>query len=212
MDLASSLQFLCKMKKKIELFLVDDHRIFIQSFEAFLIGQEHFQWRGSADGSPRTCQEIIRLNPDVVLLDYHLRDLNGIDLLKQLREQQFKGKIVFLTMNREKHIRTLAELHSADGFVSKEVDGHELMEGLIQLHSGVLPYLALPDNEKELDAPSFGLTRQEKLVAELICSGMPSESVAAQLEISIHTVYTHRRRILEKTGATHFLEVCKKIS
>ena len=200
------------MEKKITLFLVDDHRIFIQSFEAFLKAQEQFAWKGSADGTQRTCQDIIQLKPDVVLLDYHLRELNGLDILKRLRELNYNGKVVFLTMNRDKHIRSLAQLHTANGFVSKDVDGHDLLDGIKQLHHGELSYLTLPKHDPETPVSVFGLTRQEKLVAELICSGMPSEAVAAQLEISIHTVYTHRRRILEKTGATHFLEVCKKIS
>jgi DNA-binding CsgD family transcriptional regulator len=73
-------------------------------------------------------------------------------------------------------------------------------------------YLELPvstvSNENK---QSWRLTPQERKVAEMICAGLKTDKIADTLSISIHTVYTHRKHILEKTGSGHFMEVCSKL-
>ncbi len=200
------------MNESISIFLVDDHRIFTQSFQVFVSLQERFTWRGSSTGDRRTIADILHFRPTVVLMDYHLNKDNGIELLKQLRTHEYAGKIVLLTMNRDRQIRSAAKVYGANGFVSKDIDGHDLLEGLRRLVRGGIDYLELPAsvplNEASYD---WGLTPQERRVAEMICAGIKTDRIAASLSISIHTLYTHRKRILEKTGSEHFMEVCSKI-
>lgn len=197
--------------QRLSIFLVDDHMIFRQSFEAFLSTQEEFRFVGSGNGQGRTVPDILSLQPRIVLLDFHLERENGLDLLQKLREAGFQGKIVFLTMNRDARIRDAARAFGADGFVSKEADGHTLLAELSSLASGHIDYIDLSvDGPSEIANP-YQLTRQEMTIARLVCSGLNSEEVAERLFISIHTVHTHRRRILEKTGAGTFMEVCRKL-
>lgn len=196
---------------RLSLYLVDDHMIFRQSFEAFVSTQEVFRFIGSGNGQSRTLQEIMLLQPDIVLLDFHLQKENGFDLLQKLLESEFSGKVVFLTMNRDARIRDAARSYGAHGFVSKEADGYALLAGLASLASGKVDYLDMSVDSSENQVNPFQLTRQEMNVAKLVCSGLSSEEVAEKLFISIHTVHTHRRRILEKTDAGTFLEVCRKL-
>jgi DNA-binding NarL/FixJ family response regulator len=200
------------MNEQISIFLVDDHRIFSQSLQVFISLQERFKWKGSSAGDRRTMIDIMHQRPKVVLLDYHLNKYNGLEILKQLRQDGYTGKIVFLTMNRDKQVRMAAKTHGADGFVSKDIDGHALLEGLEQLMRKEIDYLELPIHPKGKEGNDFGMTMQEKRVADLICSGMRTDDIATKLSISVHTLYTHRRRILEKTGAVNFMDVCSKIS
>lgn len=200
------------MNESISIYLVDDHRIFTQSFQVFITLQDRFIWRGSSVGDRRTITDILHFRPTVVLLDHHLARENGIEVLRQLRAQGYHGKIVFLTMTRDLQIREAAKGYGADGFISKDIDGHELLDGIRKLVMGSLDYLELPTagatNEYN---QSWGLTPQERRVAEMICAGLKTEKIADALSISIHTVYTHRKHILEKTGSEHFMEVCSKI-
>jgi DNA-binding NarL/FixJ family response regulator len=200
------------MNESISIYLVDDHRIFTQSFQVFITLQDRFIWRGSSAGDRRTVMDILLYRPMVVLLDYHLNRDNGIDLLRQLRTQGYPGKIVFLTMNRDHQIRAAAKAYGADGFISKDIDGHDLLDGIRRLVTGSVAYLELPVtavlNEYK---QSWGLTPQERKVAEMICAGLKTDKIADTLSISIHTVYTHRKHILEKTGSGHFMEVCSKL-
>jgi DNA-binding NarL/FixJ family response regulator len=198
--------------KKISLYLIDDHKIFLQSFHAYILTQEAFNWFGSNEGDESAIQQISQLNPDVVLLDFHLRKINGFEILKNLRSANFIGKIIFLSMNRDMQIRKQLRFFGANGFVSKDVDGNILLSGILGLLKGDIEYLELPKEIEYVPKNLFHLTPQEELIASMICKGISSEDVAQKLFISIHTVHTHRRRILEKTNSENFMQVCQKIS
>ena len=201
----------CTTHTQLSIYLVDDHMIFRQSFEAYLSTQEGFRFVGAGTGQEPTLQEILYRRPDIVLLDFHLEWGNGIDLLQKLRQEGYAGKVVFLTMNRDSRIRETAQPLGADGFVSKDVDGNALLAGLQSLLLHQTPYLEISDDViSSLENP-YQLTKQEVKVARLVCSGLSSEEVAGKLFISIHTVHTHRRRILEKTASGTFIEVCRKL-
>lgn len=199
------------MNDTLSLFLIDDHRLFSQSFHAYISTQKGFDWKGSSDGTGRVINDILQLNPKVVLMDFHLKEVNGLELLKKLRSAGYKGYIIMLTMNREPQIQIASKNFGANGFVNKDVDSEELLQGIKQLISGAIGFLDITELKKEDEANPYQLTKKEKQIAELVCSGMNSESIAEKLMISIHTVHTHRRRVLEKTQSSTFLEVCHKI-
>lgn len=198
------------MKYPISIFIVDDHKMFTQSFEAFIRTQNNFAWKGCGEGTKKTIQEIIHLQPCVVIIDYYLTGINGFDVYKELKERGFKGKSVLLTMNREPNIKNLTKTLGFDGFANKNADGIELLFELEALIKGDQIYFELCENLNKKEENPFNLTKQEKLIINLICSGLSSLSISKKLNISIHTVYTHRRRILEKCGAENFMEVCRK--
>ena len=206
------LKYLLIMSNPISIYLIDDHKIFSQSFEAYVSTQPDFIWKGSSDGSEHTLKNIMQINPKVVLMDFHLKGVNGLELLKQLKEKGFKGHVIMLTMNRDHHTRMNAKTMGANGFVSKDSDGEELLQDIKKLINKEIDYLELLHTGSEIRYNVYHLTRQEKLIAELVCSGLNSEDIAKKLNISIHTVHTHRRRILEKTSSTTFIEVCNKLT
>ena len=88
------------MPNPVSLFLIDDHTIFSQSFGAYVSTRPDFSWKGSAHGDGRVVQQVLQLNPRVLLLDFHLGSYNGLHLLQQLREKGFSQCIVLLTMGR----------------------------------------------------------------------------------------------------------------
>jgi len=198
-------------RNDFSIYLVDDHMIFRQSFEAYLSTQTGLRFVGASDGQENTLDEIIDRKPDVVLLDFHLERENGFDILRKLREKGFMGKIVFLTMNRDSRVRDAVRSQGANGFVSKDADGHALLDGLRSLMEARIDYLEMPAERRNPNTNPYQLTKQEWKIANLVCSGLNSEDIAEKLFISIHTVHTHRRRILEKTASGTFMEVCRKL-
>ena len=197
---------------KISIYLIDDHKIFLQSFHAYILTQPAFEWYGANEGEESAIDQLIHSSPHVVLLDYHLRTINGLEILEKLKTAGFKGKIIFLSMNRDLPIRKEVKLLGADGFVSKDVDGNILLSGIKNLMDGKLDYLELPKGAEQTTEKQFNFTPQEDLIARMICNGVSSEEVAKKLFISIHTVHTHRRRILEKSKSENFIQVCSKLS
>jgi DNA-binding NarL/FixJ family response regulator len=199
------------MSKPISIFLVDDHRVFSQSFESYIHTQGDFIWAGSGVGDTRTVNEILRLRPDILLLDYHLSAHTGLDVLEILRSKGFPGYIILLTMNRDPHVKIAVKTVGVNGFVSKETDGVDLLNGIRQLFLGEIDFLELTPKSSSPSVNLYQLTAQEKYIADLVCAGLESEEIANQLHISIHTVNTHRRKILSKTHSENFVQVCLKI-
>lgn len=198
------------MHKPISIYLVDDHKIFSQSFQVYISSQTNFVWKGSSEGDSNTTKEILFLKPDIILLDFHLKSINGLELLKKLRDSNYKGLIVLLTMNREMEINIATKNLGGNGFINKEVDAEELLLGLEQLFKGEIDYLELSKFTSPKSNP-YHLTSQENIIAELVCSGISSADISNKLNISIHTVHTHRRRVLEKTNSSNFNEVRRKL-
>jgi two-component system secretion response regulator SsrB len=196
----------------ISIFLIDDHKIFLQSFHTYILTQPLFQWVGSNEGDDEVFDTVLKINPDVILLDYHLRKMSGIQILKHLRTKGFTKKIIFLSMNRDIELRKEAMDAGSNGFVTKDVDGTILLNSIINLFYGNIDYLEIPKRLEKMENNIFGFTPQEIVIAKMICKGQSSEDVAMKLFISIHTVHTHRRKILEKTKSENFIQVCQKIN
>ena len=199
------------MNRSISIFLVDDHKVFSQSFETYIHTQNDFLWKGSGDGDGKTITNILQQKPDIVLLDYHLAVSTGLDTLEKLRAKQYIGYIIILTMNRDPHVKLAVKTHGANGFVSKETDGNELLLGIRQLFLGEISFLEIPQNLKDGTNNPYLLTQQEINIADLVCAGLDSDEISKRLNISVHTVNTHRRRILSKTQSDNFVQVCLKI-
>jgi DNA-binding NarL/FixJ family response regulator len=197
---------------KITIYLIDDHKIFLQSFHAYIQTQPSFVWNGANEGDESVIEEVLKLDPRVILLDYHLKTTNGLEVLKKLKSAGFKGKVIFLSMDRGIQLRKEVKSFGADGFVSKDVDGNILVSGIKNLLDGTVEFLELPKEILNTDENLFRFTPQEDLIARMICKGVSSEEVAQKLFISIHTVHTHRRRILEKTNSENFIQVCRKVN
>lgn len=197
--------------KKIKLYLIDDHVIFLQSFQAYINTQPYFEVVGTNNGYQINIQSILQYESDIILLDYYLVGKTGIDVLNELRNEGFSGKIVFLSMNR--NLQTSSDVRSfgANGFVSKDVDGKLLLDGLLNLFNGKITFIEIPSLLQMPEENPYKFTPQEYLIAKMICKGDSSDQVADKLFISIHTVHTHRRKILEKTKSENFFQVCQKI-
>lgn len=191
--------------------MVDDHKIFLQSFQAYLLTQPQFLWLGSNSGNLEVENTILKLNPKVVLLDYYLNFGIAIPIFTKLRSLGFIGKVIFLSMEKNPKVRQDVQLLGADGFVSKDGDGSILLKGIQDLVEGKLDFLQFSENSSPEKSKPYSLTNQEEVVAKLVCLGLSSHVVAQKLFISIHTVHTHRRKILEKTSSTNFFEVCQKL-
>lgn len=204
-------QFHITMDNPISIYLIDDHKVFTQSFESYILTQDDFTWKGAGEGDIKTINNILQIKPNIVLLDYHLAKTTGLDVLKNLKENGFDGLIVLLTMNRDSQVKEAVRSFGSNGFVSKETDGRELLIGLKELFNGDIEYLEIPITSKDSEVNHYHLTEQEKIVANFVCSGLGSEEISKKLNISVHTVNTHRRRILSKTASENFVQVSLKL-
>jgi len=197
------------MKSKVRVFIVDDHPVFRAGLREVIESDKQFCLAGeAADGAAASAQ--IRLSrPDVAVLDIHLPDMNGLDLLRSLRALPHPPAVMVLTMHDEESTFNAAMDAGAQGFILKENAISDVLVGLKAMASGgifISPSIAshlvrrhqrvsaLKQQKKGLAS----LTPTERRVLRLVAENKTNKEIGCDLFISHRTVETHRTRICEK--------------
>lgn len=200
--------------KKISLFLIDDHALFTESFRTYIEHDNTFSWAGSSSHFEDGFELIESTKPEVILIDYHLKTGNGLDILENINKLSFRTTPIILTMNRDERIKDLAISKGAKGYLLKDMEAKEIINALLSIMKygkTYVPEKAFFNQGNSKYNVKEELTNREYEIALLTCRGLSSEEISKKLFISILTVKTHRRNILNKLGAKNALEVCRII-
>lgn len=195
----------------IQVFIVDDHKMVIEGLQLLLQNEENIKVVGSAVSGAEALERIPTEQPDVVLLDINMPEMNGIDTCKKLLETHPDLKIIAISMHKESSLIKLMLSSGAKGYVLKNAGQDEVIEAIEKVHSGKM-YLDDTVNEivvnsvatghdKKSSSPFPTLSRREKEILQLILKEHTTQEIAEKLFISFGTVETHRRNMLIKTGA-----------
>jgi DNA-binding NarL/FixJ family response regulator len=206
----------------IRVFLVDDHALFRSGVRAELdAGVDDVTVVGEAGSVPEAVAGIRHLAPDVVLLDVHMPDGGGAEVLRQLRPE-LPG-IVFLALSVSDAAEDVIAVirAGARGYVTKTINGLELADAVRRVRAGdavFSPRLAgfvldafsdrpgaAPPVDPELDR----LTPRERDVLRLLARGYAYKEIAAELFISVKTVETHVSSVLRKTQLSNRYELSR---
>ena len=192
----------------ITVYIVDDHKVFRQGIKALIGYEEDMQVIGTAGSVKEFMENILAYEPDVILMDITLKDGEGTEATKWLKAKRPNYKILILSMHRaDKYIgKVLAS--GADGYMLKDAGTAEMMNAIRAVHQGETFYshqitkaivrqmVAGKKIKKELAGQA--LTRRELEVLKLIADEKGNQEIADLLFISIRTVDSHRRHLLEK--------------
>jgi DNA-binding NarL/FixJ family response regulator len=203
-------------RSKFRVFLVDDHPIVRRGFQLLLSMESDLMVCGEADSGPAALQKILALKPDVVIVDLSLKGSSGLELIKQLRAQALKVKLLVFTMRDEGIYAERALRAGADGYITKEEGTEKAIEAIRVLMQGKR-YLSAGVAEKMMDnlaGRSSGaegavevLSDRELEVLELIGNGLGSREIAEKLHLSIKTIESHREHIKTKLGLARATEL-----
>ena len=201
------------------ILLVDDHRMMREGLRLILDQESDFQVVGeAADG--RVALELSgTLQPDIVVMDIGMPDLNGIEATRKIREKCPRAQIVALsTYSDKRYVLGMLEA-GASGYVLKSAAAEELVRAIQQVVRGE-KYLS-PDltgtvvHEYVQRMLTPGTTSgqilgpREREVLQLIAEGKTSKEIAAQLYISVKTVDMHRQNIMNKLELHSVAELTK---
>ena len=203
-------------RAKVRVFLVDDHPIVRRGFQLLLGMEPDLMVCGEADTGSAALQKILTLKPDVAIVDLALKAGSGLELIKQLRAQGMKVKLLVFSMRDEGIYAERALRAGADGYITKE-EGTEraiqairvLMEGKRYLSERITERMmdTLAGNGPETGATIESLTDRELEVLELLGKGLGSRDIAEKLHLSIKTIESHREHIKAKLGLTRATEL-----
>jgi DNA-binding NarL/FixJ family response regulator len=193
---------------KTRVFIVDDHRVVRDCMTMILQPESDIVVVGGTNSGLSAVQLIAGFNPDVVLMDIYMPDLDGIQATRQLRSQFPDLRIVIVSAYSKQELVQEALQAGACGFVAKLSTAEELSAAIRTVAAGKI-YLSPDISANILDhhirqcahsggARGTSLTPREREVFELVGRGLTTKEIAIQLHISARTVDTYRSRLRSK--------------
>lgn len=204
-----------------KVYIVDDHQMLIDGLKALLNGESHISVIGQNTLPKIAAKEIININPDIVLTDINMPEMDGIELTKEIKKHNPNIKVIALSMFGERE--TISEMLRAgvSAYILKNTGKQELLNAIDKVSNGGTFFS--DEVSDEMSKPSTGsftkeitLSLREIEVVELIAKEYTNAQIAEALFISERTVETHRKNIFRKTdtkGVIGLLKYCveKKI-
>ncbi len=194
----------------ISIMITDDHSMIREGLKSLLELDDDIKVIAEAvDG--RDCLDKLDVyKPDVLLLDINMPNMNGLDVLKELKARKSKVKVLVLTVHNETEYLMKAVDIGINGYVLKDSESAELkkairaiMDGETYIQPSLIPALNAKRLERNEDEEKIdSLTRRELEVLKLLAIGMYNKEVAEKLEISERTVKNHVSNIFKKLEVT----------
>jgi NarL family two-component system response regulator LiaR len=191
-------------KRVLRVLIVDDHTIVRRGLEAFLHDYDDFALAGEASDGESALAQCARLQPDVVLMELLLPDLNGVELTRRIRRQFPAVQVVILTSVQDEGWVQRALGAGAIAYLLKSADADELAAAIRRAAAGRATLgseaTAALIHASLRHRPAEELTRREHEVLALMIKGLDNPAIARQLVVSRSTVKFHVSSILAKLG------------
>jgi DNA-binding NarL/FixJ family response regulator len=195
--------------KSIRVFLVDDHPLVRQALRDAMRHEHDLEVCGEAEDKDEALKGIAAAEPDLAIVDLRLRSSDGLELVRDLRDQHPKVLSLVLSMQDESMTAERAVRAGARGYVSKQEAPSKILEAVRKVLGGEIYWSdkAAAHIASRIASPTpIGasvidqLSERELQVFELVGLGRSTNQVAETLHIDISTVETYRARIKEKLG------------
>ncbi len=202
----------------MRVLIADDHTMVRESLVSVLQADGDVQVVGQASDGIEALEKAVLLRPDIVIADLSMPRLNGIEVVRRLREALPDTKVLVLTMHQEDEYVLQAVRAGASGYLVKDSAAAELLAAVRSLHAGrgyLGPQAAktladqLQHPERTLDDPYGRLTAREREVFHLMAEGMTTKEIARRLGISVKTAENHRGRVLDKLDVRNTAELVR---
>ncbi len=190
----------------IRLLIADDHTLVRQGLRQLCEGLGSFTVVAEAEGGGQAVALARTVQPDVILMDIVMPDMDGVEAIRQIIRGNPTARIIALTMYHQEQYMLGAIRAGARGYLLKTIDAEELIAAIKAVHRGdylIDPLIAARVlSELHLGMPDLPriepLTTGEMAVLRLVAQGVENEEIARRLNYSVHTVANRLRTIYEK--------------
>lgn len=207
----------------IKVLLVDDHEVVRKGMSFLLEDEPSLEIVGEAGGGKEAIERIPELNPNLILLDINMPEMNGIEAAKIISKKFPKVKILIFSMHNDPDYILKSIESKVDGYILKDADKEEIVKAMNVVHKGekyfppeVSAILVsamqnntvvkpINSNQKVLGI----LSKKEVEVLKFIADGKSSKDIAETLGLSIRTVSNHRANMLKKTNLNNTAELVR---
>lgn len=201
------------MENKISILIADDHSLIRQGLKQILELEKDITVIAQASNGNEAVLYARELKPNVILMDINMPGMNGLQAIKEIKQEKIPSKIIVLTIHEDREYLFKTLQMGAEGYVLKDAEPSVLIEAIHNVYAGqsyIQPNMTmelvkefnrvtLHDKEKHDDN---NLTIREVEVLELIAEGMINKEIAKQLYISEKTVKNHVSNIFRKLNVS----------
>lgn len=202
------------MKKKLKVYIVDDHTLFREGLRFLLSNSEYISEIKEASNGLEFLNEVEIFKPDVVLMDIEMPEINGIEATKVALSRFPELKIIALSMYSDENFYTEMIEAGAKGFLIKNSQFNDVQTAIIEVYNNrnyfspeILSSIVNSLNHKAETPVNNELTKRELEVLLNICKGLSNQEISQKLSISKRTVDKHRENILCKTQSKNTAEL-----
>jgi len=203
----------------MKILLADDHKLMREGLRMLLEKLGRMTIVGEADNGVSAVRMARELKPDLVLMDIAMPDLNGIEATRRIMIESPGVNVIALSMHADKRFVRHMFAAGAAGYVLKGSAFEEVAAAIKKVAAGriyISPKIAdqvLAEYVKQLTKPSAGaespLSGREREVLQMLAEGKSSRKIAERLHVSVTTVDTHRKHIMDKLGFRTIAELTK---
>lgn len=203
----------------LRILLADDHRLFRDGLRTLLGQQADMEVVGEAVDGPSAIEAAGRLRPDVLLMDISMSGLNGIEATRRVLADSPGTRVIMLSMHADQRYVTESLRAGAMGYVLKDSAIDELLAAIRAVAQDrrylsrtiadlvIEGYIGMAkDRERSVFST---LTPREREVLQLLAEGKSTKEMAARLKVSVKTVETHRKQIMDKLDIHSVAELTK---
>jgi two-component system, NarL family, response regulator NreC len=202
----------------IRVLLADDHHLFRNGLRRILEGQPGFEIVAEASTGLEAIEMAKAHKPDVAVMDIAMKELNGIEATAQILRHSPEIAVLILSMYSDERYVIRAVKSGARGYLLKDTLEEGLIEAIQSVHAGQAYFspsvakLLQEAHVRGLDEQRFEdryelLTERERQLYHMLAEGQSNKEIAARLGLSLHTVETHRTRIMDKLGVHSIAEL-----
>ncbi len=204
------------LKEIIKIAIVDDHPIVMEGLQKILMQAYSYVSTICFTTGNECLQYIMNAEDemDIILLDITLPDINGIDLCKKIKTISHSTRVLAFSNHNERSTIIRMLQNGASGYLLKNASADELvgcineaLDGQICLSREAKEIMARPTLQDLRTLPS--LTKREKEILRMIADGKTSALIAEQLNLSLFTIETHRRNLMQKYEAKNMTSLIK---
>jgi DNA-binding NarL/FixJ family response regulator len=190
--------------KKTRILLADDHAVVRHGFRMILDAQSDLEVVGEVSNGREAVEQAGKLQPDVVVMDVTMPELNGIEATRRIAEASPRTRVLALSMHKDAvYVREILRA-GARGYLLKDSPGGDFLNAVRVVARGegylspAVSDAVLTDYRKHVTNPLDLLTSREREVLQWIAEGKTNKEIATALNLSVYTVEAHRGKIMEK--------------
>lgn len=211
----------------IRILLADDHTIVRDGIKYLLDEEDNLEIIGEASNGLEALKLVDELQPDLLIIDVRMPEMNGIEAVEILNQKSTKTKAIVLSMHDSEEYILKSIKAGASGYLLKDTDKKEFIKAIHTVNDGgkyfsgdisdiiVSNYLqntSVKEKKEKVKTNQYGLTKKEKQILTHILAGKTNSEISEILQNSKRTVETHRFNMMKKMNVKNLMELSAKAS